>query len=359
MPNDINSISPDIRDFLLNRNLILSDTVNLNGLSGAATGLGLPSTLETLPEAVQASENIETSSISQRDSLITKNPYSSTDDITLTNIITEPLIGILNPGAPSVEYGSYVGSTTENSIFNTKNDEIRKRVALKNQYISEEQMVNATIIDNSFSYNQVDGGYLIDGQLNLGGSATAPYDTIGALVTGNGFGLDNTGLDPQFSIRNSLAGRVLSATGAINDTQLGTIGGQQLLFALAQKGVFGAQRELHQSFNVNVPGLLKGDALFKHDYSISVRSTTGGRVLDRVLDVTGVELPTSVIEPGASIFQDESGFNTDYVLRNNALIKNTGKGQYSRLFDALNANTSDLSKKPQFIDINQHMKMQI
>ena len=39
---DINSISPDIRDMLLNRNLILSDTITKNSLTSLAVGLGKP-----------------------------------------------------------------------------------------------------------------------------------------------------------------------------------------------------------------------------------------------------------------------------------------------------------------------------
>jgi len=86
MPNDINSVSPSIRDFLLNRNLILSDTITKNGLSSVASGLGGLSPVETYPNAVQASENIEISSEGYRDLQIVKNPYSSTEDVQFASI---------------------------------------------------------------------------------------------------------------------------------------------------------------------------------------------------------------------------------------------------------------------------------
>ena len=346
MPNDLNSISPDIRDFLLNRNLILSDTVTDNGLSGLAVGLGQQSPIQTFPVAVQASENIETTSETQRESLISKNPYSSTEDLTLTNITFEPGTGNIEPGTPSVEYGKYVGSQTEGSKFNDTNNDIRRKVSLKNQYISEEQMVNATIVNNSFAYTQIDGGYLIDGQLNLGGASTEPHDTVGALLSGKGYGLDAKGLVSQFNIRSSLAGRVLGAVGAINDTPLGIIGGEQLLLALGQKDIFNAQNIIKQNINTNVIGLIKGEALFKADFSVTTKPTLGGKILNAALDLSGFELPKSQLGPGASIFQDSKipFYNFNHVVdssstsRNIEMLKYTGKGQYLRLFDLLNEN---------------------
>ena len=41
MPNGINEISPDLRDWLLNRNLILSPNITNNGLGNLAGGLGV------------------------------------------------------------------------------------------------------------------------------------------------------------------------------------------------------------------------------------------------------------------------------------------------------------------------------
>ena len=55
MANSINDLSPNFRDTLLNRNLILSDTITNNGLSASAIGLGTQSNISALDFSVQAS----------------------------------------------------------------------------------------------------------------------------------------------------------------------------------------------------------------------------------------------------------------------------------------------------------------
>lgn len=270
MPNGINSVSPNIRDFLLKKNLILADTITNNNLSSVAVGLGHESVLETLPSNVKASIDIDVS-----------NPIH------------------------------------------------REKQILKNQYISTEQMVSATIIDNSFSYKQIDGGYIDNNKkLNIGGPSTQPYDIAGALLGGNGFGLGSKGIDPQFDIRSSLAGRVLNATGVINDTPLGTIAGQQMLLALGQRAIFNVQKDL----NVNPISLIKGNSLFNTDWSITVPDNSSksvvGKIFDSALHLSGFEKPKSIVNPSATIL------NPNY---SKSLLKSTGKGQLTGLFTQLNA----------------------
>jgi hypothetical protein len=356
MPNDINSTSPSIRDFLLNRNLILADSITKNGLSGVAVGLGQVSSIDSFPVAVQASKDIEVSSIDYRESLIKKNAYISTDDYILTDIITQSDGGSLPPGKPSVEYGSYIGSETENSKFNNYSNETRLAQTSKNRYISQDQMVSATIINNSFAYKQQDGGYIDENNnLNIGGPSTEAYDILGSIISQNGLGLSSNGFTSQFDIRSSLAGRVLGATGAINDTPIGIIGGQQMLLALGQRATFNVQKEISGKVNLQPFSLLKGADLINPDWTITVKGTLGGKIFDSALNLAGFEVPKSVIDNGASIFQDDAGYlgdsskigslvnqthpiNSSSVGRNNALIKNTGKGQLIRLFDLLNRN---------------------
>lgn len=349
MPNDINSVSPSIRDFLLNRNLILSDTITQNGLTSVASGLGGLSSLETLPNAIQASENIEVSSEEYRDSQILKNPYSSTDDVEFASISNQSVnTGNLPINTPSVEYGKYIASTTEDSVFLNSSTSARDLQTLKNRYISSEDMVNATIVNNSFAYGQTDGGYLDEhGDLNLGGPSTDTLDAIGSILSQKGFGFDGAGLTSQFDIRSSLAGRVLGATGAINDTQLGIIGGQQLLLALGQKAIFNTQKEILGKVNLQPFSLMRGSSLINPDYTVTVRATTGGKILDKISDIAGFELPSSVIDPDASIFQDSQipFYNFTHLVdqgsvdRNKTLIKNTGKGQMTSMYNSLNQNT--------------------
>ena len=282
MSNDINSISSKFRDYLLNRNLILSDSITNNGLSGLGVGLGTQSSLETLPNAVRASEDIEDSA----------------------------------------------------NIY-------RNNQTLKNQYISKDDMVSANIINNNFSYNQSDGGYIDNNNnLNIGGPSTQPYDIIGSIVKGEGFGLASDGFYPQFDVRSSLAGRVLGSTGLITDTPLGGIAAEQLLLALGQRATFNTQKELNKQFNLRPTSLIKGDPFLTTNFNVTVPSEGGflGKVFDTALNLAGYEKPKSVIDSGGSIFQDEAGFQTSLIDRNNSLILNTGKGQLTKLFELLNKN---------------------
>lgn len=280
MSNQINELSPDIRDFLLNRNLILSDTITNNGLSGSGAGLGLQANISGISDSVQPSEDIETSGVDYRNSVISRNRYTSIDD-----------------------------------------------------------MVSATLIDNSFSYNQVDGGYIDENQqLNLGGASTNGLDILTSITSQEGFGLNSSGFYPQNSINTSITGRVLGGVGAINDTPLGIIGGEQLLFALAQKAAFNAQSEILGKVNLQPFSLLRGGEFLKPDYSITVNGTTAGRILNKALDLSGFELPLSKIDSGASIFSEDAGFQMNSLDRNNALLKNTGRGQILRLIDLLERN---------------------
>jgi hypothetical protein len=273
MANSINDDSPEIRDSLLSKNLILSDTVTDNSLSGIANGLGLPSN-NTLLTHVPASENLEVTGEGLRSGLVSRNRYTSTED-----------------------------------------------------------MVAATIIDNNFNYDQQDGGYITENnELNFGGAGTQGLDALDAITSQQGFGLDGGGLYPQGDIRTTVAGRVLGATGAINDTPLGIIGGEQLLLALGQRATFNAQRELFGQVNLSPFSLLSGSDFIVPDNSITVRSTGLGRIGDIALDVTGFNLPIQIIDDEASIENQNS------LERNNSLIKYTGKGQLMRLFDNLNRN---------------------
>ena len=285
MANSINDLSPNFRDLLLNRNLILSDTVTNNGLSAYAIGLGGIPNIDNFNNAIQPSDNIEESGVN-----------------------------------------------------------FRKDVVSRNRYTSIEDMVSATIINNSYSYSQRDGGYIDENkQLNLGGNSTKSLDVIDSFLSQEGFGLTNDGFTSQGDIRTTLAGRVLGATGGINETPLGIIGGQQLLLALGQRATFNAQRELFGKVNLSPFSLLKGSDFIVPDNSITVRSTTAGRIGDIALDVIGFNLPIDIIDDNADIFIQKANENTERTLesflRNQSLIKYTGKGQLLYLFKNLDENT--------------------
>jgi len=90
MPNSINSLSPDFRDFLLNRNII-TDTIKNNGLEALLVGIGYPAEISVQPESVQASNDIETEGETHQETNLIVNKYKGTDlDHRKVNIIYNP-----------------------------------------------------------------------------------------------------------------------------------------------------------------------------------------------------------------------------------------------------------------------------
>ena len=86
-----------------------------------------------------------------------------------------------------------------------------------------------------------------------GGAGIQAADIIGGLANGQGIGLgslNNPNPIPNFDIRSSLAGRVLGATGAIADTNLGIIGGKQLALLLVNNAAFNVQQSILGKLNI-------------------------------------------------------------------------------------------------------------
>jgi len=265
MQNGINNSSPKIRDFLLSKNLILSDTITNNGLSGVAVGLGKESSLNALKNVVQASNDIEK---------------------------TNPLY--------------------------------RESQILKNKYISIDDMVSASIIDNSFSYKQINGGYITKtNKLNLGGHSSQPYDILGSIISGKGFGLNSKGISTQFDSRSSLVGRAL-----LNETKLGIISSQQLLLALGQRTIFNLQKEVNSKIDLNVKDLFNKSGKFlsgKKSFDITVSKDK--KFFDSALGFYGFEKPKSII--GSEVILNSENYSQN-------LINYTGKGQLNELVSQLN-----------------------
>ena len=96
--------------------------------------------------------------------------------------------------------------------------------------------------------SQIKGGYLDEyGDLNLGQSgAVHAADVIGSALNG-GLGIGGA---TNFDIRSSLAGRVLTAAGILNDSKLGVIGGQQLALALANNAAFNIEKQALGALNI-------------------------------------------------------------------------------------------------------------
>ena len=123
MPNSINSLSPDFRDFLLNRNII-TDTIKNNGLEALLVGIGYPVEISVQPESVQASNDIEIDGESHQESNLIVNKYKGTDlDHRKVNIIYNPtnyknfesyldVNGKLNFGGPATQVLDIIGDIT-------------------------------------------------------------------------------------------------------------------------------------------------------------------------------------------------------------------------------------------------------
>lgn len=307
MPDTINSISPSIRDFLLNRNLILSDTITKNGLSSLATGLGRPVDLYSIAPNVKPSVDIMVDGPIYRDLNQLNNPYSSVNGDELIEIKTTSFAGNLPIGTSQLEYPSFIGSEHENTTFSIENNLSRKQLN-KNKYITSK-----TYIDE---YN------------NLNASKNLELvDFIGSALNGG----------KSFDIKSSLVGRVLTETGVLNDSPIGIIANRELLRSLKNKAIANTERELLGKLNLNPISLLSGNKLIEPDYSITVGKSTGKKILDVGLNLLGIESPTSYLfEKESSIFYDENKLN--FTERTDSQLANSGRGQVMSLFSNLDKN---------------------
>jgi len=171
---------------------------------------------------------------------------------------------------------------------------------------------------------------------------TQGLDILGSVLNGQGVGIGAGGtIVPNFDVRSSLVGRVLGASGLLNDTRIGTIGAQQLALALANNAAFNVEQDLLGALNVqdNVLALVKGAPLpgFRPSYQITIPSGGLARAADFTGKVLGFTIPRSYLGDGGSIFQDENG-DAENIKRANAMILNTGKGQVLALLANARAN---------------------
>lgn len=344
--NTINSVTIDIRDFLLKLNLAPQYpqiSTNLNG----SPKIGEP-VLDTMQGSgaikIPIGLPLATNGIIFKNNNISNNTFindSSTAD-SLVNI--DKLDKLVNPLFQNSEWPtgieSYpVGATDEVTkyglIGKTNEAEFRKNNTIKNLYLDVDKQID---MGEFINYNiqpitQQIKGYIDEyGDLNLGNSGTIQaIDTIGSILNGQGIGFAKGGVVNNFDIRASLAGRVLGATGVINDTKLGMIGGQQLALALANNTAFNLQQDLFDVIT-NPNG----------DYKITIPSSTTGRLLGDVTKILGFTVPTSFLDDSGSIFQTESQQVRD-IDRANSMLINTGAGQISALLKNANANLKGIS----------------
>jgi WD40 repeat protein len=346
MPNSINSLSPSFRDYLLLKNLV-TDTVVDNGLQSLLGGIGFPASVETLPNAVQPSNSISNTGTIYQELNTILNPYQGgVDDYSQVNIVlnqsTNSTIG--NQGIYSNSNELLNGQFTSNGNL-TNSNEIREGMTIKNIYVDvpKQSVINLNTqpvptFQNLKSYIDENNN------LNVGGPSTQVADIIGGITGGQGVGLNATNgtLVSNEDIRSTLLGRVLGATGVINDTPLGNIGGQQLLAHVGYNAAFGLQQETLGSLNLNPLTLLQGKSLINLNYSITVPKGTVGKILNYASNILGVQSPLSLLEQSSSIFtfSDKLEYiGQTNIDRANEMLKNSGKGQVQSLINHMRANT--------------------
>lgn len=333
MPNSINSLSPSFRDYLLLKNLV-TDTVVDNGLQSLLNGIGLPAQTETLPNAVQPSNSIDDTSIVYQESNTILNQYQGNPtDYTQVNIV----------------YNQSNSTITNEGPYNNSNellsnsDEYRKNNTIKNAYIDEEKQSVINLNTQPVPVFQNLTSYIDENNnLSIGGPSTQAADVLAGIVSGQGVGFGGGGLVANEDIRSTLLGRVLGATGVINDTPLGNIGGQQLLAHVGYNAAFGLQQETIGSLNLNPLSLLQGKSLVTLNYSITVPKGTVGRVLNFAANVLGVQSPLSLLEESSSIFSFNNKLEyigMSNIEKANEMIKNSGMGQVQSLINHMKANT--------------------
>ena len=348
------AVTYGIRDFLLNKNLLPTYPFISTAVNGSPR-IGEP----VLDTSINGNSNVipfglplETEGLVRYNSAIASNQFKNDDPTSpsLLNIVnitqTQGVFG--NVDFPSGIQSYPIGSTQQVAEYGllgkTAYAEFRKKATLYNLYLDTTKQVDAAdwITLQPAGFTQQLTGYLDQyGGLNLGGSqGIQAANIIGSVLNGQGLGLAKGGVVTNFDIRSSLAGRVLGATGAINDTKLGMIGGQQLALALANNAAFNIEQDILGTLNVqdNILALVKGGPLpgLRPNYQITVPSSTLGKIANYTEKVLGFTIPRSYLTDTGSIFSSENPSGN--IQRANSMLENTGKGQNEALIANVIAN---------------------
>jgi len=356
--NTINGVTVDygIRDFLLNLNLPPSYPTISTSLNGSPR-IGEPLLDLTVNNNVNVIPNflpLETNGIIFKDNNISVNTFQNTASTANDLLGVQYLPSNPDSNWPNTPISYPIGvneSIIEYGLLaKTKLAETKNKNLKKNLYKDESQQLDVAdfIVNDQVNFTNQISGYLDEkGGLNIGGGgAIKTANIIGSVLSGQGLGFGSGGLTTSFNIRSSIAGRLLGATGIINDTKLGMVGGQQLALALANNAAFNVQQELLGALNVkdNILSLIKGDGLvgLRPTYKITVPSTTGGRILDTAGKILGFTIPRSYLGDAGSIFQTENG-DSENIDRANEMLKYTGSGQALALISNFKANLDGIS----------------
>ncbi len=363
--NSINSIMstlPNIRDFLLLKNLSPQYPQKLGMLPSPKIGQPVLDTMvgngsNLLPIGLP----LETEGVLWKEQNILPNTFknvetTANDLVSINYIQNIPYVsqnGLFSFGNAEWPNGIQRYPTGANDevkkygIFGkTVNAKFKNNNTAKNLYLDVDKQIDIADFINLQpvdSTQQIKGYLDTYGSLNLGdNNISQTANIIGSITNGQGLGLSKGGVVPNFDLKASLAGRVLGATGLLKDTKLGQIGGQQLALALANNAAFNLQQDILGSLNIqdNILSLVKGQGFAgfpRPNYNITIPESGLGRIADYTSKVLGFTVPRSYMTQAGSIFQSESG-EVGNIERANALLKTTGNGQIQALLANINAN---------------------
>lgn len=333
----INSISPNIRDFLLNKNLIpFTESIS-------SIGLGLPVSIElNQPLASSSVSTIDDNDDIFRENHVIKNIYKNSNINEEVNIISAGLIGNTSFDLSNPEYmgpSSLEDSRLDDNLlqFPYNNQKPLTYITARNLYNDPTQQIDVgERLYTVTPIGQQITSYL-DEKGNIRGLSISDnaIDVIGALLTESKLNFSVNGLESNFDFRTSLIGRTLGPV--VGDTPLGLIGSQQLLNAMLANSAQNLQEETID--RVNITGLFKKNEDFIiPNYDISVRDGEIGNVINIFERLSGAEIPSSPIEPDGSIYSKDTPGLDSSKRSQNLLSKYTGKGQANLLFLNLNEN---------------------
>lgn len=349
------AVTYGIRDFLLNKNLLPTYPFITTAINGSPR-IGEP----VLDTSINGDANVipfglplETEGIFRYNLATAPNQFKNSDPTSPSLVSVDDITqtqGVFGTVDFPIGIQSYPNSATQQVaeyglLGKTAYAGFRKSATLYNLYLDTTKQVDAGdwISLQPAGFTQQLTGYLDQyGGLNLGDSQSGiqAANIIGSILNGQGLGFTKGGVVPNFDIRSSLAGRVLGAAGAMSDTKLGMIGGQQLALALANNAAFNLQQDILGTLNVqdNVLALVKGGPLpgLRPNYQITVPSSTLGKVADYTEKVLGFTIPRSYLTDAGSIFSSEN--QSGNIQRANSMILNTGKGQNEALIANVIAN---------------------
>lgn len=222
---------------------------------------------------------------------------------------------------------SIQSSSPSSTRFSSSNRSALEANLAYNKYTRVDEHCSAYQMEPIHRYNGTEGSYM-DYLNNVRGENDL-LDVAGTLFNGQGIGIGTNGVETNFDIRNTIAGRVLTSTGVLNDTPLGKIGNQELLKMIGNNTLFNLQAETIGRVNLDPINAVKGGSIIRPNYSITIGYDGLGKVAKTIEDITGLTLPIEKLSDESSIWTRGNSQN---------LIKNTGKGQVQALFTNLSEN---------------------